>query len=91
MGIEAQKSALPTLFHFARVRVAPQPHGKFIIPRAGRRVVNRRRNVRIFVSFRRQRFLEIIVLNLMFALLSVMNNSHMFSNFVGTVCDKIAG
>ena len=26
MGIEVQKSALQTLFHFARVRVASQPH-----------------------------------------------------------------
>ena len=26
MGIEVQKSALPTLFHFARVRAASQPH-----------------------------------------------------------------
>ena len=26
MGIESQKSALPTLFHFARVRAAHQPH-----------------------------------------------------------------
>ena len=25
MGVEAQKSALPTLFHFARVRAAFQP------------------------------------------------------------------
>ena len=26
MGKESQKSALPTLFHFARVRAAFQPH-----------------------------------------------------------------
>ena len=26
MGIEVQKSALPTLFHFGRVRTASQPH-----------------------------------------------------------------
>ena len=26
MGIGVQKSALPTLFHFARVRAASQPH-----------------------------------------------------------------
>ena len=26
MGIKAQKSALPTLFNFARVRAAHQPH-----------------------------------------------------------------
>ena len=26
MGIEAQKSALPALVNFARVRAAPQPH-----------------------------------------------------------------
>ena len=26
MGIEVQKSALPTLFNFARVRAASQPH-----------------------------------------------------------------
>ena len=26
MGIEVQKSALPTLFNFARVRAAHQPH-----------------------------------------------------------------
>ena len=26
MGIEIQKSALPALFHFTRVRVAPQQH-----------------------------------------------------------------
>ena len=26
MGTEVQKSTLPTLFHFARVRTASQPH-----------------------------------------------------------------
>ena len=30
MGIEVQRSALPTLFHFDRVRAASQPHVNFI-------------------------------------------------------------
>ena len=29
MGIEVQKSAIPTFFNFARVRAAPQPHVKY--------------------------------------------------------------
>ena len=29
MGIEVKKSALPTLFHFVRVRAAYQPHVYF--------------------------------------------------------------
>ena len=31
MGIKVQKSALPTLFNFARVRAAHQPHVKSFV------------------------------------------------------------